>query len=192
LRVELKGSTRERVFPSKENLKLDLHPIRLLQVSHALQLKLHLHQHSLQLLQEATRGHSIQRHEKGQQLPEKALSDVIKKEIAQALAKTENPSSIRMSSVGQGIPTTTDRMVMATQGESVEKATRKYLQGQLPREILDKTVVSVQMEGKSVGSGNVRLVLGEGQSLTAVQRAAFQEAFKKAVQSLKANYVPVN
>jgi hypothetical protein len=125
-------------------------------------------------------------------IPEKALSDVIKKEIAQALAKTENPSSIRMSSVGQGIPTTTDRMVMATQGESVEKATRKYLQGQLPREILDKTVVSVQMEGKSVGSGNVRLVLGEGQSLTAVQRAAFQEAFKKAVQSLKANYVPVN
>lgn len=126
-------------------------------------------------------------------IPDKPLSPAIKKEIAEALAKTEKPSSIRMSSVGEGIPNVTDRMVMATQGESIEKATRKYLQGELPKDILDKTLVSVQMEGTAVGQGNVRLVLGEGVQLTAEQRKAFSDAFRKAVtQVKKANYKPIN
>lgn len=124
-------------------------------------------------------------------IPDKVIPAKVTFEITQAMAKIEKPASVRMSSVGSGIQTTTERMVLATQGESIEKLTRTYLQGQVPKNIADQVLVSIQVETKKVGTGNIRLLLGEGIGLTDAQRSSFQQAFIKAVENTKGKYKPV-
>lgn len=110
----------------------------------------------------------------------KPMSDSVKKEIADALAATKDPSSFRMGMVGTGIRTTQERMILATTMEDVVKKT--VLKVDVSPEVRKKVFISAQTDTTIVGKGRVKLVIG-GKVSPAV-RKQYEQAFKKALEEI--------
>lgn len=120
--------------------------------------------------------------------PSKPIPLQVRSEIAQELPKKIDPSAIRTSHVPDGISVPSDRMIIATHGETIEKLTRKNLQGQLPKEKLEQVLLMVDMNAKSSGSGSAQLIMGMGRSeLNDIEKQKVKRAFEKAVQDLNQN-----
>lgn len=118
------------------------------------------------------------------------MSDVVKKEIADALAATKDPSSFRMGMVGPGIRTTQDRMVLATTMEDVVKKT--MLKVDVPPQVRKQTFISAEAQTTTVGKGKVKLHFGG--NVSPEIRKQYEEAFKEALieinKKTKSNYKP--
>lgn len=107
-----------------------------------------------------------------------------KQRIVSDVAKLKNPSAQRLSFISPGTEAT-ERNVVAAHGEAIEKLLRQELEGQLGTEKLQQVVFAVDMLGKSVGRGDVELMVGEGPlaKLTAAERRKIQKSFHRAVRA---------
>lgn len=110
----------------------------------------------------------------------KPMSDQVKKEVVDAIAKTKDPSSYRMGIVGTKVPDTTDRMILATTMEDIVKKT--MLKVEVPPEIRKQIFISAEAQTTKLGSGQVKLHIGGDVSPT--MRRKYEEAFKKAVDEI--------
>ncbi len=117
--------------------------------------------------------------------PSRPIPASVRSEIANELPKVIDPSSIRTSHVPSGINLPADRMLVGTHGETLEKLTRKNLQGEISKDKMDQIFLMVDMEAKTSGQGSAKLIMGAPKSpLDDLERQKIKRAFEKAVQDL--------
>jgi tetratricopeptide (TPR) repeat protein len=117
--------------------------------------------------------------------PNKAIPEKARQEITDALATVISPSDVRMSHVAAYVGKESDRALMGTHGETLEKLTRKNLQGEIPPERLRQILLMTDMKGNAAGQGTVDLVTGSGSvQLNDIERQKIKRAFRKAIDSL--------
>lgn len=117
--------------------------------------------------------------------PNKAIPEKARQEITDALATVISPSDVRMSHVAAYVAKESDRALIGTHGETLEKLTRKNLQGEIPPERLKQILLMTDMKGNAAGQGSVDLVTGSGSvQLNDIERQKIKRAFRKAVDSL--------
>lgn len=114
-------------------------------------------------------------------IPNREMTGAERQQIAQAIANTTNPSSIRMSSVPAGIPASR-RSELAAAGESIEKQLRQNLQGQIPKEKLERILFSVEMQSKGADQvATLRTISRNDIRLSEADNRIIDEAFARAV-----------
>jgi|GEM_PF-2934856 len=114
-----------------------------------------------------------------------SISQKEQKELISRLSKTDAPSGLRVSFISPKITNAESRNMIATHGESLEKLTRKYLQGQIPQTTLSKITLGVSMEGAEIGQGAARLLIGNSQAkLGKAEHGQIKKAFEKALTNL--------
>ena len=86
------------------------------------------------------------------------------------IATQQDPSSVRLSFVPDGVVGSLDRTLLGTHGESVEKALRKHLSGQVEPEKLKGILFGVDMQGAQAGSGRVGLLIETAPSVRLTPR----------------------
>jgi hypothetical protein len=113
--------------------------------------------------------------------PNKPIPPKVRTEIAQELADTIDPSSIRMSHVGDDISSGRERMIMATIGEACEKLIRTFASALVSPARLKNVLILVEVNGQSADNFSFNMVLGEGNvHLTSAERVALQSSANKA------------
>lgn len=118
--------------------------------------------------------------------PSRSLTSAERQKIADAVARNQHGGSrIRISNVRPNIPNPEHRNVIGTHGEAAEKILREKLRNQLPPQISDRLTFMVDMDSHIEGQGTARLVIGNGvTTLTPMQRAQIQNAFRESIQDL--------
>lgn len=134
-------------------------------------------------------------------LPDKPFTTQVKQQISEALARKVPPSSLRLSSIPAGVQQS-ERAALGVLGEDIEKRLRQKLQGQIPRERLDKILFSVDMgldktKGISsdlrTSSNNMAISDEEMRKIrTAFDNAVRESGAKKTIEQLNqsANLTP--
>lgn len=113
-------------------------------------------------------------------IPGRELTGAERQQIAQAIANKIDPSSIRMSSIPTGIPSAR-RAELAAAGENIEKQLRQNLQGQIPKEKLEKLLFAVDMQAKNSEAVATLRTVSRNVELSATERKAIDDAFARAV-----------
>lgn len=122
--------------------------------------------------------------------PNKAISADVRREVTEALAKNVDPSSVRVSHVPAGVASHSDRPLIGTHGETIEKYTRKFLQGDLPKEKLNQVLLMVDMHSTRAGTGSAELILGtNGLQLNDLEKQKIKNAFKSAIEKLNQSLI---
>lgn len=122
-------------------------------------------------------------------IPGRELTGPERQQIAQAIANRIDPSSIRMSSIPTGIPSAR-RAELAAAGENIEKQLRQNLQGQIPKEKLDKLLFAVDMQAKNSEAVATLRTVSRNVDLSAVERKAIDDAFARAVNRRSPHATP--
>lgn len=116
--------------------------------------------------------------------PSRPVPPEVRREIAAELARRVDPASVRLSHVGEGVESGSERMIMATMGEACEKWIRKAAQGVVAAATLNQTLMLVEVSGTSSANFSANLVLGEGRTpLTAAERGQLQRISADAVRA---------
>lgn len=116
-------------------------------------------------------------------IPDRAMTTAEKEQIAQAVTRRVDPAKIRMSTIPDGVPKA-QRAELAATGENIEKQLRSNLQGQIPKEKLDKLLFSVDMQPKNSATvANLRTT-SRNVNLTDAERRKIDEAFERALTKL--------
>ena len=116
------------------------------------------------------------------------MTPKMREELVQRLSRTDDPSGMRISLVGDKVASTSDRNLLAAHGESAEKMVRKQLAGKIPESQLKNITFGVEMNGVKAGQGDVRLLVGNSRTaLSSEQNSLIQAEFKKAVEALNAD-----
>ncbi len=118
----------------------------------------------------------------------------IKRKLVNEVAELKSPSAQRLAFISDGVAKK-ERNLLAAHGEAIEKVLREKLEGKIPYQKLEQVVFAVDMFGKSVGQGDVSLIIGEGKlaGLSDKDQAAIRAAFKQAIREfnkIKDNEVP--
>ncbi len=117
-------------------------------------------------------------------VPSAPITQEIRREIVLAQARANVPSSMRISFFERGIVNPSHRSIIATQGESIEKALRKRLEGVLTQRELRDLTFATDMRGTLPGTGGVNLITNN--SLSAQRLALVQREFSASVESVNA------
>ncbi len=122
-------------------------------------------------------------------IPNKPMSQRVRDQISDALAKKMDPSSIRMSTIPAGIAAES-RGTLGTIGESIEKQLRKNLQGIIPKERLDQLLFRIDMKNPN---SNTTATLNTSTSTTrpnSTEQSLIDKAFRDAVNDVKTKADP--
>lgn len=107
------------------------------------------------------------------------------KELVHRLSKSDAPAGVRVSFISDKITSHEARNQMASNGESLEKLTRRELYGKLDEGVLNNLTLGVSMQGQNIGQGGVQLLLGNSrQALSPNQITEINLAFTRATQKL--------
>jgi hypothetical protein len=119
-------------------------------------------------------------------LPDKPLTTNDKVKILENLAAHDDTRLIRTAFIRDGIPVASDRTMLATHGEAIEKALRKELRDVLPYSRTRELTFGVDMQGTAVNQGNVDVLIASkpGTTLTADEAGKIREALSRAVQKV--------
>lgn len=101
------------------------------------------------------------------------------------IARDPLTSQVRMTFVGPGVAPE-HRMILVTQGEAIEKALRKKLEGQVDYSKLKNLTFGLDMNTVRTNEGVVNLVIGKKRttSLSSTERIHIQRAFEDALSSV--------
>ncbi|WP_373999275.1 hypothetical protein [Bdellovibrio bacteriovorus] len=116
----------------------------------------------------------------------KPLSVKDKEAVMKNLAETKYSGSFRLSFVSDGVKDASARNMLATHGESVEKALRKSLGSSMEPAKLKGLTFGVDMQTTHLNTGGVKLIVGQSPfvRLSPREQEQIQTAFKEAVESL--------
>ena len=108
--------------------------------------------------------------------PSRAIPESVRAEIAAELARKVEPSSIRLSHVGDDVVDGNERMLMATLGENCEKKIRRRVREVLGPQRVDNMMMMVEVSGQGVSSFSGNLVLSSDRrsSISASDRSQVQ------------------
>lgn len=114
-----------------------------------------------------------------------ALDEKLKKELVHRFSKSETPSQMRLSFVDDAIKDGGLRNEVASHGEKIEKLLRSKLAGEIPKETLDRVIFGVDMKAVEVGSGHVKLIIGNSRvRLAPDDISKIQNSFQEAVKTM--------
>lgn len=117
------------------------------------------------------------------QVASRILRDDDKAKLLSRIAKDPQTRGVRMSFIGPDVPAEA-RLTLASQGELIEKALRKELEGKIAFSKLQKMSFGLDMKTASLAEGQVDLVIGRAERvwLTSGERREILEAFNNAVK----------
>lgn len=106
-----------------------------------------------------------------------------KGKMIEQLARLKNPGAQRVSFISENVKEES-RNILAAHGEGIEKQLRIELEGKISSAQLEQVIFAVDMQGKDVGVGEVRLITGEGSrsNLNEMDRAEIETALRRAVR----------
>lgn len=118
-----------------------------------------------------------------------------KKLLLNELANKTAESRKRIAFISAGA-VKDDRNLIATHGESLEKEFRLFVEGKIDPQKLNRIIVGLEMRGRAVGTGGVKIILGLPQDvvLTLAEigevNMAFQNSIRKFNKENKTSYKP--
>lgn len=125
--------------------------------------------------------------------PDKPIPEKVRAEIAKSLAENVSPSAVRVAHVPDGVAVQADRMIIATHGETLEKLTRKNLQGEIPKEKLNQILLFVDMQTKAAGKGSAKLLIESNHlNLNDFEKQKIKNAFDKAIKDMNTKLLKEN
>ena len=116
-------------------------------------------------------------------IPTSAMSKTDRQELLRKLNADPDTREIRVSFIGEKIAKVSDRSVLASDGELIEKTMRETLEKSIPADRLDQITFGIEMDSTAVGQGQVRWMAGvNGAAVSTEESATISRALKAALE----------